>query len=222
MFEFQFSYFTRGQFIDNAPVSISPIMMAFENKFLPSYADEISPHGLRKVIRIVGINEFDGVAVLFSSESVNINMLYRDYKPKEEEVFARLDFIINALSKINSNIKVWRLASIVTSVERVTYENSERMYSKFFADGAHNDFFEWNVRRAKKEQYESEVLNVVATISRGPVTNTINPTENFDAVIVQLDVNTAAEKTTDRFNISRDIIFHLTDKARKNLEHLLG
>ncbi|MCK7011266.1 hypothetical protein L8Q73_22520, partial [Enterobacter kobei] len=95
MFEFQFSYFVRERFVDSSPESIFPLITAFENNFLPSYADEVSPNGVRKVIRMVGINDFDNIAVLFSSEAININMLYRDVRPSKEQVIAKLDFIVS-------------------------------------------------------------------------------------------------------------------------------
>ena len=52
--------------VDTAPEKIFPLITAFDNKFLPSYADEITPNGVQKVIRIVGLNEFDNVSVLLS------------------------------------------------------------------------------------------------------------------------------------------------------------
>ncbi|HAT7593021.1 TPA: hypothetical protein JAW44_002781 [Citrobacter werkmanii] len=222
MFEFQFSYFTKGQFIDNSPESIFPLITAFENKFLPSFADEITPMGVRKVIRIVGINEFENISVLFASEAVNINMLYRDTKPENADVIKRLDFITNALSKVKAGAKAWRLASIVTSIERVTPENNEKMYAKFFNDDYQGNFFEWNTRRAKREQHGSEIFNVVATTSRGPVMNSNSPSETFDAIVIQLDVNTVPENSLDRFAISSEHFWQLVDIARENVDYLLG
>uniref|UniRef100_UPI0025946BB4 hypothetical protein n=1 Tax=uncultured Kosakonia sp. TaxID=1588927 RepID=UPI0025946BB4 len=128
MFEFQFSYFIRGQFVDSSPENIFPLITAFENKFLPSFADEITPNGVKKVIRIVGINEFENISVLFSSEAINITLLYRETKPEIKDVIARLDFITNTLSKIKPKIKAWRLASIATSIERITNEKNTKMY----------------------------------------------------------------------------------------------
>jgi len=149
-------------------------------------------------------------------------MLYRDSIPEKDEVIAKLDFVTNALSRIKSNSKAWRLASVVTSIERVTQEKNTRMYSKFFTDGNPVDFFEWNSRRAKKQQLGAEMLNVVATISRGPIMNSNNINETFDAIVVQLDVNTIAENFSDRFDISNDIITQLTDIANENVSILLS
>lgn len=222
MYEFQFSYFTRGQFIDSSPENIFPLISAFENNFLPSYAEEISHTGVKKVIRIVGINRFENVSVMFTSESININMLYRDAKPGKDEIIERLSFITNALSKIKADIKAWRLASVVSSIERVTQEYNSKMYSKFFVDGNSADYFEWNTRRAKRHSLANETLNVVATISRGPVMNSNNPSENFDAIVVQLDVNTIPENSSDRFNISNEVVLQLIDLGQENLDEILA
>lgn len=222
MYEFQFSYFTRGQFIDSSPENIFPLISAFENNFLPSYAEEISHTGVKKVIRIVGINRFENVSVMFTSESININMLYRDSKPGKDEIIERLNFITNALSKIKADIKAWRLASVVSSIKRVTQEYNSKMYSKFFVDGNSADYFEWNTRRAKRHSLANETLNVVATISRGPVMNSNNPSENFDAIVVQLDVNTIPENSSDRFNISNEVVLQLIDLGQENLDEILA
>lgn len=50
MFEFQFIYFIRERFVDTAPEKIFPLITAFDNKFLPSYADEITPNGVQKLL----------------------------------------------------------------------------------------------------------------------------------------------------------------------------
>ncbi|WP_270222408.1 hypothetical protein [Kosakonia cowanii] len=220
MFEFQFSYFIRGQFVDSSPENIFPLITAFENKFLPSFADEITPNGVKKVIRIVGINEFENISVLFSSEAINITLLYRETKPEIKDVIARLDFITNTLSKIKPNIKAWRLASIATSIERITNEKNTKMYNKFFHDGSPTDYFEWNTRRATRAKHGNETLNIVATTTRGPIMNATNPTEAFDAIVVQLDVNTIAENSTERFDISKEVVAQLIDIACDNVKHL--
>ena len=222
MFEFQFSYFVRERFVDSSPESIFPLITAFENNFLPSCADEVSPNGVRKVIRMVGINDFDNIAVLFSSEAININMLYRDVRPSKEQVIAKLDFIVSALSKIKSNTKAWRIASVVTSIEKATQSYNSKMYSKYLSDGASDVCFEWNVRQAKKTQINSEILNIVTSLSRGPVMNSANPTESFDAVVVQLDVNTAPENASERFEVSNGLAAQLVDMAVENIDIVLA
>lgn len=222
MFEFQFVFFIRERFVDTSPEKIFPLITAFDNKFLPSYADEITPSGVQKVIKIVGLNEFDNVSVLFSSESLNINILCRGARPTNEAILAKLDFITNALCKVKPDVRAWRLASIVTSIVRTTHEYNSRMYDKFFKDGNAEDFFEWNTRRAARKQHEDEMLNVISTVSRGPVMNSGNPTENFDAIVAQLDVNTVVEKSADRFSISSELLSQLLNIASDNVERLLG
>lgn len=222
MFEFQFIYFIRERFVDTAPEKIFPLITAFDNKFLPSYADEITPNGVQKVIRIVGLNEFDNVSVLFSSETVNINILCRSTRPTNEELIEKLDFITTALRKIKPEVRAWRLASIVTLIRRTTNEFNTQMYNKFFKGENPEEFFEWNTRRAAKRQHGEETLNVISTVTRGPVMNAGNPNENFDAIVTQLDVNTVVEKSADRFSITTELSSQLLDIASDNVERLLG
>ncbi|ELP0658804.1 hypothetical protein ACPM4U_004696, partial [Enterobacter hormaechei] len=74
----------------------------------------------------------------------------------------------------------------------------------------------------KKTQINSEILNVVTSLSRGPVMNSANPTESFDAVVVQLDVNTAPENASERFEVSNGLVAQLVDMAVENIDIVLA
>ena len=170
----------------------------------------------------MGLNEFDNVSVLFSSETVNINILCRSTRPTNEELIEKLDFITTALRKIKPEVRAWRLASIVTLIRRTTNEFNTQMYNKFFKGENPEEFFEWNTRRAARRQHGEETLNVISTVTRGPVMNAGNPNENFDAIVTQLDVNTVVEKSADRFSITTELSSQLLDIASDNVERLLG
>ena len=52
--------------------------------------------------------------------------------------------------------------------------------------------------------------------------NSANPTESFDAVVVQLDVNTAPENASERFEVSNGLAAQLVDMAVENIDIVLA
>ncbi|ECQ0146936.1 hypothetical protein P4040_004616 [Salmonella enterica] len=213
MIEYQFNYFLKKALVESAAGSVISLMGSFKNKFLPTFVDEMTPGANKKAIRMVGIEEYDGVSVLFASESIHVNILYRDRGLDKVDALNKMEFINNAINEINSTVKAWRLSVLVTSIDRATDAFNSKMYNKYFGDNASSDYFEWNVRRAKKSSVNSESLNIITVVNRNPVMNAFNPTETFDAIVTQIDVNTSPEVASERFDVENELMSVLLDKA---------
>lgn len=213
MIEYQFNYFLKQALVESAAGSIISLMGAFKNKFLPTFVDEMTPGANKKAIRMVGIEEHDGASVLFASESIHVNILYRESGLDKVDALNKMQFINDAINEINSTVKAWRLSVLVTSIDRATDAFNSKMYNKYFSDNGFNEYFEWNVRRAKKSSANSEALNVITIVNRNAVMNAFNPAETFDAILTQVDVNTAPEGTSERFDIENGLMSVLLDKA---------
>lgn len=213
MIEYQFNYFLKQALVESAAGSIISLMGAFKNKFLPTFVDEMTPGANKKAIRMVGIEEYDGISVLFASESIHVNILYRDSGFDKTGALNKMQFINGAINEINPTVKAWRLSVLATSIDRATDSFNSKMYNKYFSDDNSSEYFEWNVRRAKKSSANSESLNVITIVNRNAVMNAFNPTETFDAIVTQIDVNTVPEGTSERFEIENGLISVLLDKA---------
>ncbi|MEO3988178.1 hypothetical protein [Plesiomonas shigelloides] len=218
MIEYQFNYFIKQAIVGSDPSSILPLIESFNNKFLPSFVDHATPVGTKKVVRMVGFDEFDGASVLFAPDAVFINILYRETNINETDELDKLSFINKAIEKINSSVKAWRVSSVITSIERATNDLSKKMYAKHFSGDEFNDFFEWSVRRAKRIDIKNESFNLITTQNRNVVMNAFNPSESFDAVVTQIDINTSQDKSAERFSFDNQNFIDISALIKEILQ----
>jgi len=213
MIEYQFNYFIKQAVVESVAGSVISLMGAFKNKFLPTFVDEMTAGSNKKAIRMVGIEEYNGASVLFASECIHITILYREDGLNKIDALEKLQVINGAINEVNPAVKSWRLSVLVSSIDRATDSFNSKMYKKYFGEDNSNEYFEWNVRRAKKSSSSSEALNVITTINRNTVMNAFNPTEAFDAIVTQIDINTVPEVTSERFHIDTKLTSILLDSA---------
>lgn len=226
MFNYQFNYFFRNSFAEAKPEKVGELMMAFDNKFLPMFLDEHTPAGVNKILRMVGMDIYSNVSVMFGSEvlSIHINSKNNEEIPKEK-IFNFLTFVFSCLKKINKSKMSYRVSSVFTWLDNASEESNSLLRKKFLSPNIPADVFEWNVRIAKKGKVRSENINCITTVNRASImTAEINSGRPTDALVVEIDVNTVAENGDTRFSFdSIEIMSAMFDFARGNyLESVSG
>jgi len=208
VFNYQFNYFFRNGFAESKPERIGEFMLAFDNKFLPSFVDEVTPTGTSKMLRMVGFDKYSIVSILFGSEVISIHVNTKDENKVEKQVlFELLSFVHTGLKKINKSKQSYRISTVISSLVKTTEEYNSSMYGKFFNNQNANDYFEWNSRLAKKEKIRHENVNFITSANRGTV---MSPDFNYgrptDAISIEIDVNTIAENGDPRFSFDDESV----------------
>lgn len=204
MFTYQFNYFFNNTIVEAKPENIATLMGYFDNLFLPSFFEEPSPMGPKKVIRMNGISDYDGVLVIFGTEilSIQINSNEDDIKDKDF-IIDKLRYISSCLSKITGIGKSHRIAAIITSAIKMKSDVSDRVYRKFFNEEPNANIFEWNGRKVERININGSLYNLVKSVNRMMLINADGVNfKPFDGVLIEFDVNTQHENNSPRFDIT--------------------
>jgi len=223
MYNYQFNYFFKEGFIQSTPESVPRIMVAFDNKFLPTFLDEVSPTGVNKILRMVGYNEYSHMSVLFGGEVLSVQFNVADGKNKsKDEIFKELTFVNEGLLKIRSDESAYRISSVISFIEKANNDIVSKVYSKFFDDGNSDIVFEWNVRKATRYDIRREVINSVFNVSRATLMhNEYNSGRPFDGVAIEVDINTLPERAEKRFSLNSYEMFNdIFDFAEKRMNEI--
>jgi hypothetical protein len=225
VFNYQFNYFFRNPFAEAKPEKVGELMMAFENKFLPMFLDEHTPAGVNKILRMVGMDIYSNVSVMFGSEVVSIHINSKDREEvTKDKIFNHLSFVFTCLKKINKSKMSYRISSVFTSLDNSSEEYNALLRSKFLSPNIPADIFEWNVRVAKKDKVRSENINCITTVNRASIMSPeLNSGRVTDALVIEIDVNTVAENGDARFSFdSIEIISSMFDFARDNYKESIS
>lgn len=218
MFTYQFNFFFNHVVVDAKPENIPELMGHFNNSFLPSFFEEPSALGVRKVIRMNGIGDMEGVMVIFGAEilSIQINDSSEEIKDKDL-IFNKLRYVTDCLGKIEEIGKSHRIATIITSVLPARKDVVFKTYETFFKENADENVFEWNGRKVTRIDLKGHSLNFVKSVNRMTFVNSDGGTPKpFDGVLIEFDVNTPHENNTPRFEVTDiDFVSELHDIARR-------
>lgn len=223
MFNYQFNYFFRNGFAESKPEKIGEFMLAFDNKFLPMFLDEMTPVGVNKILRMVGMERYSNISVHFGSEVLSIHVNSKDDEMlQNSEIFELLSFVYAGLNKINKSKRSYRVSTVISSIAQYSEEYNNELYLRFFPSHNPNDFFEWNARMAKKDKVKSESINSIATVSRAMLMSPdFNSGRPSDAIAIEIDINTIAENGDVRFSFDVDqIMSSMFDFAKDRYSEL--
>lgn len=204
MFTYQFNLFFNHIVVDAKPENIPEIMGHFNNAFLPSFFEEPSALGVRKVIRLNGVGEMEGVMVIFGTEilSIQINDNSEDIKG-EDFIYGKLEYVTSCLGKISGVGKSHRIASIITSAQPARKDVVSSTYKAFFKEDLEEELFEWNGRKVTRIESKGQILNFVKSVNKMTLVNADGGAPKpFDGVLIEFDVNTPHENSSPRFEVT--------------------
>lgn len=212
--KYQASLFLNASEIVPSPDVISPLLNIFRDKgFVPTTFQEIGPQSPTPHVRLRLNSPNNEWGINFASHRLDIeknSVVAAGKNIGEVEVFVDevIDFIGRILGHFN---KIGRRLSIITSgmLQEMSNERLDSIYDKFFRPLPFYRQalpFEWNyrsaVRSAIKIKNHDEKINVITSINRvrGQLMEPQRITK-FDRIQVAFDINTLAEKDTDRFSV---------------------
>lgn len=186
--------------------SFFKLMPLIQDGFMPTTGEEVNEDGTKnKILRIEKDDDRKNISVTFSNKFIS-TQITSDTIIDGERAFVILSTVTEKLSAIFSEINGNRVSCIANVIIDNDRDTEEAIYNKYFSDN--NEYFEWNIRRAKKSEIHNEQTFNVITINKGKATKiNAGSLSQIDAIIISADNNTTPENTEFRFNIRNVNIF---------------
>lgn len=212
--KYQASLFLNASEIVPSPDVISALLNIFRDKgFVPTTFQEIGPQSPTPRVRLRLNSPNNEWGINFATHRLDIEKNPVVAAGKNiGKINAFVDDVIDFIGRILSHFnKKGRRLSIITSgmLKEMSNERLDSIYNKLFRPlpfYRQTLPFEWNYRSAvrsviKIDNYDEEI-NVITSINRvrGQLMEPQHITK-FDRIQVAFDINTLAEKDTDRFSV---------------------